>query len=379
MNNAPEILNPNPKPEMELKIFHKIPIIGWAGTVNILNIHGWEQNPRIELFRRRCELDFGRPPSNEEIIDYMVSDSEFEIKQLQKSILNNGVRVPIIIASDGTLLDGNRRYVASCLALKNNPKDKDKLSNIPAWVLTEDGNQYRQKVLVECNYLSDYKKDWPNYIKSLTVYEDYVENHLSYDDLAERYGHQKSEVRQMVAVMGFIQEFLIFNEHSEEAYQIAYDKYVYFEEAYNKVRAKLDSDVDLKERFFSWMIEDKFKRMKQTGRLGEIRDNEEAWAAMCSTDPNAADIAIHIVDGEKLGNGQIDGDKKILKVIKTLKGLKQQEIAAIGQKTLSDLRKVLGEVVGMAEAVAEQNIEIIDNNASTSNVQVEDVSESKNQ
>ncbi len=349
-NKIPAVLNEKPEPKLELRVFHKTNMPGWSGYVKIDKISGWAENRRIELFRRKCEIQFGRLPTNDEIYNFMLGEQDLYIRELSRSILNNRIRVPIILDASGNLLDGNRRYVATRYAMEHNPDVVDELANIPAWVMTEDATtEHKHKVLVECNFISDWKQEWPPYIRATTVYEDHIDNDMKLDQLAERYALKKTEIRTMIKVMDLIQEFLNYHNHSDEGFMVAYEHYHWFEEAHNKFRAKLDSDPDFKEQFFDWMMQGKFRNMKQVSRLGEIRDNEEAWAIIRSDSPDAVEAAIHIVQGEKLPS-ILDGEKKIKRLVKRLERLTEQEIASIGPGTLADLELILAEIIAMARA-----------------------------
>lgn len=354
MSNSkmPKILNEKPEPTLEIRSFHKTKMAGWSGFVNIEKIHGWAENRRIEIFRRKCEAQFGRLPTDDEIYNFMLSEPDLYIKELARSILNNGIRVPIILDANGTLLDGNRRYVAARYAIEHNPGARDELANIPAWVLTDDAtSEHKHKLLVECNFISDWKQQWPPYIRAMTVYEEYKDGGMEMDQLQERYAPlTRGELRTMINVMDLIQEFMNYHKHSDEGFRVVYEHYTWFEEAHNKSRAKLDSDPDFKEQFFDWMMEGKFRNMKQITRLGEIRDNEEAWAIIRSDSPDAVEAAIHIVQGEKLPS-LAGGEKKIKKIIKWLKDMKEREIAAIHPDTLQELKGTLTQVITMAESV----------------------------
>ena len=156
----------------------------------------------------------------------------------------------------------------------------------------------------------------------------------------------------MIKVMDLIQEFLNFLNHTDEAITTAYQYYHFFEEAHNKFRAKLDSDPEFKEQFFTWMVQGKFRDMKQVTKLGQIRDNEDAWDRIRKDDADAVKAAIHIVDGEKLlGIGGADGEKKIQRLVKQLRDIKEHEIASISPETLGELQSTLGQLVAMAQAV----------------------------
>ena len=350
-NKIPEILNAKPEPKLELRVFHKTKMPGWGGYVKIDKISGWAENRRIELFRRKCEAQFGRLPTDDEIYNFMLGEQDLHIRELAGSILNNGVRVPIILDANGTLLDGNRRYVATRHAIEHNPSTRDELANIPTWVLTEDAtSEHKYKVLVECNFIDDWKEKWPPYIRAMTVYVEHRDNGMKMDQLQERYAPLKrGELRTMINVMDLIQEFFNFHSHSDEAFRVAYESYHWFEEAHNKYRAKLDADPDFKEQFFTWMIEGKFRSLTQIRRLGEVRDNEEAWAIIRSDSPDAVDAAIHIVLGEKLPD-LAGSEKKIKKLIKQLKKLTEEEIASISPMTIADLRITILEITAMSRA-----------------------------
>jgi len=350
-NKIPEILNAKPEPKLELRVFHKTKMPGWGGYVKIDKISGWAENRRIELFRRKCEAQFGRLPTDDEIYNFMLGEQDLHIRELAGSILNNGVRVPIILDANGTLLDGNRRYVATRHVIEHNPSTRDELANIPTWVLTEDAtSEHKYKVLVECNFIDDWKEKWPPYIRAMTVYEEYTDNGMKMDQLQERYAPLKrGELRTMINVMDLIQEFMNFQTHADEAFRVAYEYYHWFEEAHNKFRAKLDSDPDFKEQFFTWMMEGKFRNMKQVTRLGEIRDNQEAWAIIRSDNLDAVEAAIHIVQGEKLPSIG-DGEKRVKKIIKQLEGLTEQEIASLAPGTIGDLEILLLQIIAMAKA-----------------------------
>lgn len=356
---APEILNPEPPPKPEVKAFHRRKLLGWSGKVKVDRIQGWVSNRRIDLFVRDFRDKSDRDPTSDDIYELMKGEEQdFELRALARNIAHNGIRVPIILDTDGTLLDGNRRYFATRLAIDNRWAPRDDLEDIPAWVLTPDATgEDKLRILIETNFLPSYKVDWPNYIKALVMYEDYYERGQDFDQIRERYGMGKARVRSMVMAMDLANEFIAqFDDPSdpgkaEQATMAAYKRFVFFEEAHNKLRARLDGDPEFKEQFFQWMLNEKFDNMKQVTRLGEIRNDQEAWDAIREDAKDAVKRAILIVDEKKLGPGGQDGEKKVLKVIKTLQDLKEWEIASISRETMLKLRQVLNDVTVMAAAV----------------------------
>jgi len=354
---APEILSPEPPPKPEVKSFHRRKLLGWTGKVDVNRIQGWVSNRRIDLFVRDFKDKFDRDPSSDDIYEFMKGEQEFELRALARNIAHNGIRVHIILDANGTLLDGNRRYFATKLAIDNRWVSEEDIGDIPAWVLTPDASEDdKLKILIETNFLPSYKVDWPNYIKALVMYEDYYERGLKFDQIAENYGMQKARVRDMVMAMDLIHEFIAQcddpsdPDKAERATMAAYKHFVLFEEAHNKLRSQLDLDPDFKDQFFEWMLDDKFRGITEVRRLGEIRNDQEAWDAIRQDSPEAVKMAIHIVDEKKLPDTQ-DGERKVLKVIRTLRELKEWEIASIGPETMRQLRRVLMDVTAMAQAV----------------------------
>jgi hypothetical protein len=120
----PTILETNPSPRSALKSFHGRRIQVWEGIANVTKINGWVDNPRLDIELKRFKNDnAGRKPTNDEILNIMVTVKEFNIKTLADDLRDNGVRQPIIVSNDGRLLDGNRRYFATLYWFLKTPAD----------------------------------------------------------------------------------------------------------------------------------------------------------------------------------------------------------------------------------------------------------------
>src|SRR6185312_3142466 len=171
-------------PRYEVRYFHRRKIEVWNGYVQTKSVTGWVQNVRIDLFVEKWRRDHnGAPPTNEDILQWMEHDpnSEFDLKPLGESIIKNGVRQKIVITSEGILLDGNRRYFASLMRMRDAETAADRttlemVKSLPAYVLspmcTKDD---LDAVLVEENFVDDCRRPWPNYIKATRVYSKYQE------------------------------------------------------------------------------------------------------------------------------------------------------------------------------------------------------------
>src|ERR1017187_7900715 len=85
----------------------------WFGRARVSAIHGWADNPRITLVKKRLKQSFGdRDPTQDELFDVMKKEDEFKLSVLRDDIMKNGLRDPITLAFSGKLLDGNRRFYA---------------------------------------------------------------------------------------------------------------------------------------------------------------------------------------------------------------------------------------------------------------------------
>ena len=114
-----------PHPVRPTPTFHGRQIPMRTGFVDVDHINLWGDNERLTIHVKQFEKASGRTPTSSELLDIMRSEAnlavpgldgkdQFRIQALAASIAVNGVRVPPVIAIDGTLLDGNRR-VAACL------------------------------------------------------------------------------------------------------------------------------------------------------------------------------------------------------------------------------------------------------------------------
>ena len=99
----------------EKVLFHNEEIDTYRTSVSFEEIEYWPGNLRTVLHFSKLEKEFGK-----KLVDIVLSDltnflakrDELKLTHLARSIGLNGVRVPLILLDDGTLLDGNRRFFA---------------------------------------------------------------------------------------------------------------------------------------------------------------------------------------------------------------------------------------------------------------------------
>lgn len=264
------------------QLFHNEWIDVYPKKVSFDEITYWPQNLRTILAFEMLEAATKKPLkdiSRKEITHYLAAQPEIKLPDLAASIKKNGVRVPLIILNDGTLLDGNRRYFAcSLLQLQSGA---DAVLEIPAWVIKKDAitDIQKKKILAEANFVSDYKVDWPLDVKAKVVselYHDCIGRGLleedAYHEINDIYGQSKSDVKAYVETVSLTQEYVDrAGEDVERKFQLRHQvlmKFVYFWEFRNKAlrgRGALD-DNELKEvrPLFFTMIENKsFNNLKQ--------------------------------------------------------------------------------------------------------------------
>lgn len=172
-----------PGPVHPRPTFHRYEVPMNCGGVKTTDILLWENNERLDIHVNQFRHVNGRGPTASELLDIMLSrmplqglagKDQFKIEELARSIANNGVRKPPIIARDGTLLDGNRR-VAACYYILNSDdfdsEQKKRAENVFVWQLTEHATEDdKSAVVVSLNFEPDSKQDWPEYVKAKIIY-----------------------------------------------------------------------------------------------------------------------------------------------------------------------------------------------------------------
>lgn len=172
-----------PGPVHPRPTFHRYEVPMNCGGVKTTDIILWENNERLDIHVNQFRHVNGRGPTSSELLDIMLSrmplqglagKDQFKIEELARSIANNGVRKPPIIARDGTLLDGNRRVAACYYILNSDDFDSDqkkRAENIFVWQLTEHATEDdKNAVVVSLNFEPDSKQDWPEYVKAKIIY-----------------------------------------------------------------------------------------------------------------------------------------------------------------------------------------------------------------
>lgn len=406
---APSFMAEEPKPLLENRRFHNYNITVWVGDVAIDDIEGWIGNPRTELKAGQFNSRYGRQPTSEEMYQMVLGDDDpkegLKIRELAGNIYKNGVRVPIVLTYDRRLLDGNRRfYACTFLSQEGAPKhERQRFKTIPALVLPEGTKkEIENAIITEFNFASDYREEWPYYVKAMKVYEDYSEKNLDKDDLVQKYSVDWKYLSKWIQAANLCDRFLDSHGYAFIAQQFAYRNFIMFDEMMRNY-GKRFSQTDFRDAVFKLLIADypdnpRFTKSSDVVRLDEIWDNTEAWEVLVTKKgPPALKEALTILDLTALDNlpdpnpklrrvvGGLDkllrsgslnaADTGLLeqlhrhieqvpgapsnpsaqvgKMIEWLDAMTSRQIAELESETLDKLREALDRVLRMAEAVSD--------------------------
>lgn len=380
------------KPRYEVRYFHRRKIEVWSGYVRTKDISGWVENVRIDLFVKQFARDNkGAKPTNDDILDWMLRDPnlsadgnvrEFELASLAESIVKNGVRQPVVIASDGTLVDGNRRYFASLMKLREAENTGDRMTiemvaQLPAYVLSPACSEADlHAVLVEENFVDACRREWPNFIKAMMVYEGYkgfrdggLSKPAAIAELVEQFGgkgfggRNKSQIQRWIRMMDFIEEFVeYFGSDDEETGRKARDEYEikwktqkyfeYFDELTKpNVMKVLEADAEFKSKTFEHLYSQNFVNFNEIRKLPSIAlDRKARDRFMSGADREAVADALSWVAVTGMAKKAIDLNVRVLSFKRLLDSLTAQEMGTLDVETISALEAIAKKVAAMAAA-----------------------------
>lgn len=368
------------KPRHEVRFFHRRKVEVWSGYVKTPNIKGWVDNVRIELFVEKWKRDHnGTLPTNDEILDWMLSDpyDEFDLSSLGNSIVKNGVRQPIVITADGVLLDGNRRYFSSLFKFRHAEKTGDKpmldmVSQLPAYVLSPScTREDLDAVLVEENFVDDCRRQWPRFIKAgkvFSAYQSLRENGSSKAtataELVERFGEKKSQVDRWIRMMDFIEEFYDYHINGDEdngrppkdEFEVKWQVQKYFEYfdelTKPEVMRTLEADPELREKVLQRLYDEDFISFKQIRSLPAIKSDLRARDKfMLGDGKKAVEDAINWLTATGITKKALDVNDRIMSFLKFIGTLTANDIDKLDLRTIEALEEISAKVADMANAV----------------------------
>ena len=373
MTEKPNFLLDQPQPHIKQRLYNGRKLIVWEGKVNIERIHGWVENPRIEIAKKKLLQRIGnRPLTQDEIFDLMKNDPDVKLRDLSDDIIKNGLREPLALSFNGKLLDGNRRFFALKFALETMPAtdpNRQDLELVNAYILSADASEEdEQNVLVEENFSPSLKIEWPDYVKAMHVVAASRDG-LSESEIAKKFGWRKGKIRETLKIDEIILEFLNFataeidlddenysglGMSEQEAETIAAKNYQFFNEAQKSFFAQLKSDFDFKIQFFKWIHEGKFSSFPEVRVAYKAWQHPEAKAAIMQSDPTAAKSAKAILDySTRVVQSTDEAVGRIESFVKFLKEMNATQIDGLPNTSVDQLEEALQLIVKMGRAAAE--------------------------
>ena len=373
MTTKPTFLLPNPKPSIKQRLYNGRRINVWEGKAKVTSVKGWVDNPRIELEKKQYLSLVGvHELTQEEIFNLMKNDPEVKLKELRDDILNNGLREPLALAFDGTLLDGNRRFFAMRYALDGMPKtdpNRQDFESVNVYVLSEDASEEdKQNVLVEENFSASLKIEWPAYVKAARVIQASTSG-LDLDDISKRFNWPKAKIKEAIRIHEIIGEFMIFAQTpvdledvaggglglSEQAAETVVAKqYQYFNEAQKSFFDALKTDLDFKLQFFKWIMQEKFSSFPEVRIAHKAWQDPEAKKALLKLEPAAAKSAKAILDYNSMIVGSSEAAiGRIESFAKFLKTMTATDLKMIPEASRVQLEEALVLVVRLSKAASE--------------------------
>lgn len=363
---VPSFLLPEPKPRWSVRKFNRQEITTWEGVARLTDLRGWLDNPRVDVpVQEWIEEHDGRQPSDDELLEIMFESSangddeeaparrrkrQNTLVELAKNIRINGVRVPLVVTSDRRILDGNRRYFASRLNYQQAESDEEReaAALVPVLVLpVSAGAADEENVLVELNFVDDWREQWPYSVVARRIYRDHVHKNMSVTDLVKKYhGWTKTRIQQAIDAAEVANDFVAHHDDAGEASELAYRKLIWFDQLRRSNRKHLGK-VDFRETIFDLLLADHppFTKTKDFEKLGDVYDDNEAWDALQGPGgPKALEKALFILKQKEFEQKE-NSDDRLQRVNQTLRGLLQaQSFDRVERETLEQFHDLAAEV-----------------------------------
>ena len=287
--------------QLETRHFNgiQIPLYRTEGVVS--QVKGWVKNPRIDMILNRWRNARHRSgdvfPDDDEMLDLMLDydDGSFAIPELGEDVKRNGVREPIIVTWDRTLIDGNRRKFAVMWALSDRGGATNEqlhlLGRTPMFVLPEGAPElHKQSIIIQENYAESLKEEWPQVVTNGRIYH-------RYQELSTQFPHEQelairrrvrcefprfntTEIRNRINTWLLIEEFRADygDEDNEDDLEAKINKsFQYFRQANDTYRTKnVFSEPEFKALLFRGIQQELFPSFASVRRLEEIYPNPQA-------------------------------------------------------------------------------------------------------
>jgi len=344
------------------RLFHNERIDVYPKEINFESIDYWPQNFRTILHFDLLETQKNKSISKLtlfEITDFLVGRPELKLEKLAGSIEKNGIKVPLVILDDGTLLDGNRRYFACSYLFHKAQKEKTEipkvLNDIPVYVIKRNdvNERIQRKILAEANFIDDYKVPWSLDVKAKVI-DDFYHSCIkegsnkeeTYKEIKDVYGEDKSTVDAYIESMELTREFVSSAPEGErnKYRENVQSKFLYFWEFRNKAlkgRGALEPEKELpkvKKLFFKMIATERFKNYKQVEPMIRAVRDPYAWELLISSKGIKVDMVEALMKEQKAVRSAEDKVRNFLGWLQT-----KADVKGFTKATLELLKKVIDE------------------------------------
>ena len=349
-------------------------------------IKGWVQNPRIEMILRRWRHAGNRSadayPDDEELLELMLQDDvinnredrrTFSIRDLGEDVKLNGVRDPLIVTWDGTLIDGNRRKFAVMWALSSkggaSSDQRHLLERIPMLVLSDNAPAFqKESILVQENYAGSMKKEWPPVVANRALFERYRELLDLYpgeDDLAIRQRVRDefprfnvTDIMHRIETWRLIQEFR--GEYSDEMDEDEMerrinDQFTYFQQANDTFRKQnFYHEPEFKDLLFKGMRHELFpsfvavRRMEDIYRSPRAKEIFSEGEGMSPAQKRANFERARDEAGRERATRDLTVDRQLESIVESLDNLTSVQLTAITPALRGRLENALQRIIAQA-------------------------------
>ena len=374
--------------ELETRYFNGIPITLYRTEGDPSKIKGWVDNPRVDMvlnrWRNANHMSVDAVPDDEEMLGLMLNydDGSFAIQDLGEDVKRNGVREPIIVTRDGTLIDGNRRKFAVMWAISSkggaSPEQHYRLGRIPMFVLPEGASESdKQSIIIQENYAESLKREWPQVVTNGSIYRRYqvLSNQFpSEQELDIRRRVQRefprfgvTDIRDRINTWNLIEEFKVdYGDDSNED-DLA-DKinrsFQYFRQANDTFRNKnVSTEPEFKELLFCGIQENLFPSFASVRRLEEIYRNPQAKEVFLGGEGLQGSALRSNFDrataeaGREEATRNLTLERRLESMIDSLNNLTSMELAEIPPSLRSGLENALQRIIAQATVSKEETTE----------------------
>ncbi len=365
--------------QLETRYFNGIPIPFYRTEGDVSQIKGWVKNPRIDMILSRWR-NVGHKsvdvfPDDDEMLDLMLTYDvgSFAIRDLGEDVKRNGVREPIIVTWDGTLIDGNRRKFAVMWALSDKGGGTNEqhhlLGRIPMFVLPEGApDLHKQSIIIQENYAESLKKEWPQVVTNGRIFRRYRELYRQFPEEQELQIRKRvqrefprfrtTEIRDRINTWHLIEEFRADYgaEENEDDLEAKINKnFQYFRQANDTYRTKNEfSEPEFKELMFRGIQLELFPSFASVRSLEKIYRNPQATEVFFQGEGLSGrglranfDRAVAEADREE-ATRNLSVEKRLEAIIDLLDNLTSVELAKISSTLRSRLEIALERIIAQA-------------------------------